>query len=51
MNRRDFIREKGADLDWTKVDIDLVGNSRLVGESVDIGAYEYYQSGLMLFVR
>lgn len=43
--------DKGANLDWTKEDVDLAGNSRLVGESVDIGAYEYYQPGLMLFVR
>lgn len=43
--------DKGDNLDWTKEDVDLAGNSRLKGETVDIGAYEYGWPGLMLFVK
>ena len=43
--------DKGDNLDWTKADIDLAGNSRWTGASVDIGCYEYGQPGFLLLVK
>ena len=41
----------GANVGWTSADIDLAGNRRRSGPAVDIGCYEYCNTGLQIILQ
>ena len=43
--------DAGANVGWTSADTDLAGNRRRSGPAVDIGCYEYCNTGLQIILQ
>lgn len=44
-------RDAGMDVGWTSASVDLLGNKRVKGNTVDLGCYEYQTAGFMIIVK